>query len=337
MHEHGFLLGKFYPPTLGHIHLITEAAKRCKYLTVIVASQLEDIEDYLPGPIRYKILCEYFEGYPNIKVIHHHANEPQYPQDHARFWNIWLKIVLTYADPSRMDVVFSSEEYGNKFGELLGIKHECIDLDRKTIPISGTMVRNDIWSKWDYLPQETKRHFIKKIAIMGPESTGKTTMTKKLAEHYSCPSVLEYGREYCEQVKPDLNLTDQCFKNILVRHNANFKNAINRCDENIIICDTEHITTKIFYDMYVTTPHQIDLDLIPVEEVDLRLVLYPDNVPVQDGTRKFLDTRMAHMNVIVNTLNERGLPFKVIMGDYDHKFEQCKKHIEDLFFHSITK
>jgi HTH-type transcriptional repressor of NAD biosynthesis genes len=333
MHNKGFLIGKFYPFHLGHVHLITEAAKRCNHLTVIVCTQLEDVEDFLPGPARYQMMAEYFRGYHNITVIHHHANEPQYPQEHPKFWNIWLKIVLTYTDPRGIDVVFSSEEYGNVFGERLGIAHECIDIDRKAVNISGTLCRENIWQNWSYLPQVTKRAFIKKVAIMGPESAGKTTLTKRLGHYFSCPTVMEYGREYCELVKPDLELTDHCFKLILERHDAAFKLALSQTDHRLIITDTEHITTKIFHDMYVKTPHLVDLDLIETEEVDMRIVLYPDNEPTQDGTRKFIDqdVRMHHTNIIINTLNQRGLPFKILVGDYEQKFKESVRIIDSLF------
>ena len=41
---------------------------------------------------------------------------------------------------------------------------------------------------------------MKKIVIIGPESTGKTTITQQLAAHFQCPMVEEYARWYIDQL-----------------------------------------------------------------------------------------------------------------------------------------
>lgn len=45
-----------------------------------------------------------------------------------------------------------------------------------------------------------KENGVKKIVIIGPESTGKTTLTNALAKHFNCPSVNEYAREYIDKL-----------------------------------------------------------------------------------------------------------------------------------------
>ena len=45
-----------------------------------------------------------------------------------------------------------------------------------------------------------KKNRMKKIVIIGPESTGKTTLTKSLAKHYNCQFVTEYAREYIDNL-----------------------------------------------------------------------------------------------------------------------------------------
>lgn len=327
MYDSGFLIGKFFPPHLGHCYLIEEASKRCENLTVIVCTLLEDKEPFISGKQRYKILKERFVTHKNITIKWHEGDEPQYPEEHPLFWNIWLKIILKYINAYKNDVVFSSEKYGDKFGELLGIKHECIDLKRETINISGTEIRYNIQKNWDFLPQETKRYFIKRIAFMGPESCWKSTLTKKLAEYFECEYVPEYGRTYIENGN---TLTENGFKDIIRGHNADLQCKINTTHKPLILLDTEDITTKVFYDLYYPHNQMLNLDKIKAKRIDYRIVLYPDNEGIQDGTRENLHQRKEHFELIIKELNKRKVPYKIVYGTMEEKFESCKKIIESL-------
>ena len=331
MNKKGFLLGKFYPFHAGHSYLIEEAAKRCEHLTVFVCCLNEDKEPYISGQKRYESIYEYFKWHKNIKVILHEDDAPQYPEDHPRFWNIWLKIVLTYVDPTKLDVVFSSEEYGNIFSEKLGIKHECIDIKRETVSISGTEVRNNLKDNWNFLPQTTKRNFIKKIAILGPESCGKSTLVKRLSEKFDLPMLEEYGRTYYEE---NNGITSQhSFAEIIERHNTQLIEIKNRTEKPIIISDTDYITTKVFYDLYYPKDQVLDLYRQPMEEYDYRILLYPDNEPFQDGTRQFIskEERISHFNLITQELYKKGLKYLILKGSYDEKFEKCSEIIKKVF------
>src|SRR6478609_1722979 len=286
-YKNGFLLGKFYPFHKGHAYLIEESLKHCEHLTVLVCAMEDDKELFISGPQRYKAMCDYFEGYKNLNLVFHQNNDPQYPEDHPWFWNIWIKIILTNIDPRKTDVVFSSETYGNEIARRLGIHHHCIDLDRSEWPVSGTAVRKDLINKWSLVPQETKRHFIKKVAFIGPESSGKSTISKAIADHLKCSWIEEYGRTFYEKGFP---FDDHAFQCIVKRHNRNVVNALKNTEGDLIISDTEVITTKIFYDLYRSDfdcPHLVDLFSIPVEPFDMRILFTPDTSPVQDGTRRF--------------------------------------------------
>ncbi len=50
---------------------------------------------------------------------------------------------------------------------------------------------------------------IKKIAIVGPESTGKSTISQLLAKYYKVSWVPEYARYYCENLKQPYTLQDE--------------------------------------------------------------------------------------------------------------------------------
>lgn len=315
------------PMTQGHVYLIEESSKRCDHLTVIVCTLLEDKEPFISGKQRFKIMQEYFAAHRNITIKWHEGDEPQYPEEHPRFWNIWLKIVLKHINPYKNDVIFSSEKYGDKFGELLGIAHECIDLKREAVNICATDIRYNLQGNWNFLPQETKRYFIKRIALMGPESCYKSTLTKTLADHFNCEYVEEYGREYVAKNK----LTQQSFKEIIRGHNARFRNVVETTNSPLILLDTENITTKVFYDLYFPNDQILDLDKLKVNRIDYRIVLYPDNEGMQDGTRDNLHRRKEHFDMIIQRLKKEKVPYKIVFGKtIEEKFERCKEIIQSL-------
>src|SRR5258708_4010315 len=116
----GMVLGKFMPPHLGHVYLV-EFARHCvDALTVVVGSLPSEP---IPGELRYQWMRELF---PDVNVVHLTDENPQKPEEHADFWNIWRSSLLRVL-PGRPTYVFAGEEYGARLAEALGarfIPHE---------------------------------------------------------------------------------------------------------------------------------------------------------------------------------------------------------------------
>ena len=83
-----------------------------------------------------------------------------------------------------------------------------------------------------------------KIVILGPESTGKTTLTKSLANHFQAPYVFEYAREYLEaQESKPYELSDL---EAIARGQVNAVQAKMENSPPLIFCDTDLITLHIW-------------------------------------------------------------------------------------------
>lgn len=331
--KHGFLLGKFYPFHLGHAYLIEEALKRCEHLVVLVACLPGDKEDFLEGRERFEAVKEHYQGYKGIEIRFHQDDDPQYPEEHPMFWNVWLKIILMNIDAKQTDIIFSSERYGITISRLLGIEHCMIDLDRKNVEISGTKVREDIFRNWNFLPHSTQKRLMRKVAILGPESSGKSTLAKQLSSHIGCKMLEEYGREFVE--KGGI-CNDRGFQSIAIEHDRRLKRLVEENDKPLIICDTDWITTKVFYDMYKQKGDQtigvpegkLDFDLFSFSEYDVRILLHPGKIgAVQDGTRNFLSERLEHFKKIKEELDRRLIHYYVIDSG-ETAFEESVKVIE---------
>lgn len=331
-YKSGFILGKFCPPTLGHFYLFDSAADLSEKLTILVCVLSKEI---IPGELRYDWIKNYCSKYNHVDVVYVNEDVPQAPEESDDFWSIWVDL-LKRNIPSDVDVFFSSENYGYDVADKLGIIHHPIDIERKKIPISATKIRNNPFEYWDFIPDNVKSYFIKRIAFLGPESTGKTTTSKKIAEHFNTNWVNEYGRYYCEEIKSDLNPDDfidiakgQIELEKIKKDNAN----------KILICDTELITTKIFLDMYCpdcdVSCHDTLNSLIEQQGIyDLYFLMDIDFDGVNDGTRRFLDKRKQHFEVIKSELITRGIDFIVVSGSFEEKEKKIIMEIEKLMKNS---
>lgn len=149
----GFLLGKFMPPHLGHMHLCRTGLARCDALTVLVCSLPGDP---IPGHLRFGWMRDLL---PEARVLHLTEVVPQAPEEHADFWPIWRGIVKRF-HPEPIDVVFASETYGHRLAAEVGAVFEPVDIARRAVPISATMIRADPFAHVAFLPEVVRAHLL---------------------------------------------------------------------------------------------------------------------------------------------------------------------------------
>ena len=185
--KRGLIVGKFYPPHAGHHYLINSGIELCDELTVLVCDRPEHL---IPGKLRANWLRK---EHPNItiRVIKDQLDD----LDSSG----WAKLALKEMNGS-IDIVFTSESYGEPWAKAIGCDHKLIDINRATFPCSGTAVRMNPYSKWEFLSDPVKAYFAFRVCVVGAESTGKTTLSKALAKYFSTKWVPEYGRQYTEKV-----------------------------------------------------------------------------------------------------------------------------------------
>ncbi len=321
-----FLLGKFYPPTKGHCHLIDTASINSEKVYVLMCSLKRET---IPGVLRYNWLKEIYKD-TNVQIIWVEDENPQYPEeDPINFWDIWLNTFKTHL-PEHPDAVFSSEDYGFEIAKRMGIEHHLVDKDRVTIPISATKIRANAFKHWEFIPDNIKPYFVKKIVLLGTESSGKSTMCKRLADYFNTNWVTEYGRYYTECINENLEMQD--FYNIAVGQKSLVKAGVKHANK-LMFCDTELITTKIFSKLYCPKEYINGVSFfdaeIKKENYDLYILLDYNTDFIQDGNRRFGTQRQAHYNTIKDQLDNYGKEFYEVSGvDYDEKFNKIVKLIE---------
>src|SRR6185436_7323172 len=155
------------------------AASQCDKL--IVSMSYTDHDPITPD-LRGYWLNEIFKDNPKISVNvvrDDFVNEALELSERTKIWADFIR--RTYP---RVDIIFSSEEYGDFFAMHLGAEHVVFDLQRNSLPISATAIRSNAIRYWDFIPDIVKPFFVKKICIYGPESTGKTTLAIRLAQKF---------------------------------------------------------------------------------------------------------------------------------------------------------
>ena len=327
-YKSGLVLGKFLPLHRGHCYLINSAANGCEKLTVLACSLKNEP---IPGYLRYnwvKTFCEKsasFEGACERKVIHITEELPQFPEEHPQFWEIWCDLIKKNCPD--IDVIYSSEDYGFELAKRLGITHELVDKERKKHPISGTKIRNNPYDNWDNIYIGARSYFINRIYFLGPESTGKSTTSKLLADKFDVNWVPEYGRILYEEKNGELDLMD--FYQIVIKQREIENKLCERTQDKLIFCDTETITTKVFCELYYPEEcHKLSefFDYHIKKQLENKchfFIMYPKlTEAVQDGTRKFLDyqARTKHYDMIIAELKKWEISHTVLTGD--HKFRE---------------
>ena len=330
----GLVLGKFMPPHNGHLHLINSAAEKCEIVYVMICSLKSEP---INGILRYNWLKTLYDGQDNIKIIHCQDENPQKPDECEStdifYIDYWIKSVYSRIKHRSIDVVFTSEEYGDEFAYYLGVEHVLVDIDRTTFPVSGTKVRENPFTNWNFIPDVVKPYFTKRIVIMGPESTGKSTLIKRLADHYSVDYIEEYGRKYTETIKKGKDLEVEDFFKIATEHNENILENHTNSLNKLLFVDTEAITTKLFGEMYIDGYKDDRIDeIIQFQWFDLYLLMDVDVPWINDGTRDFPNEndRKKHFNMIKSELDRLNKKYVIITGDYDQRFELSKKEVENL-------
>lgn len=318
----GMLLGKFLPPHLGHVYLAEFAHHYVDHLTIVVCSLKREP---IPGELRFRWMRELF---PFDNVVHLTDELPQEPAEHPDFWRLWRE-ALQRVLPGRPDCVFASEDYGAPLAETLGGTFIPVDKARMVTPCSGTAVRTDPLANWDFIPRCVRPYFVKRVCVFGPESTGKSTLARRLADHFKTVMVPEYARTFIEMQQGKVAAADML---TIARGQIASEEALARNARGLLICDTDARATCIWSSVLFNNCPTPLRELADSRKYDLYLLLDVDVPWVGDIVRYLPENRRDFFDRCETELRRSGQPYAIIRGDWEQRFDQARRAIEERIY-----
>jgi NadR type nicotinamide-nucleotide adenylyltransferase len=181
---------------------------------------------------------------------------------------------------------------------------------------------------------------MKKIVIIGPESTGKSTLCEKLATHYQTVWVKEYAREHLLQHGTDYsfeNLLDVA-KGQLAGEEAviNNRNAANLQPSTLnlkpIFIDTDMYVMKVWCEFVFEKCHHWILNRIIERKYDLYLLCNTDAPWVKDELREYPDlvTRQKLYQHYKDIMVNQDVPWIDICGNYEERLQKAIAAVDSL-------
>lgn len=277
------------------------------------------------GELRAKWIKETYNNDNRVEVVH-------CPMDFCdpfdeESWCIWVKTLKGIG--KNISHFVSSEKYGDEIARRCNWIHDICDESRKVVPISGTAIRKDILANWMYLPNSARKSLVKKIAIVGAESTGKTTLCERMSKEFNTQYVPEYGRQYCEY-KDIFSLLARDFVAIVNAQRESEDNFAVKSN-GILFCDTELIVTRAWAKHLIGYEPKEISNL--VNDYDIFAVTNVNNKWVQDGTRVCAqnEIRDAFQNFILSEINRTNQKYITLPNNYDQAFHTLKDLIKTIY------
>ncbi len=318
----GLVVGKFYPPHRGHKFLIDTALAQVDHLDVLICVRAEQ---KISGELRRQWMQEIHP------TAHVRAIDDPGEDDNARFWAEYTIRLLGRAP----DVVFTSENYGDAYARFMGCRHVLVDHARVNVPVSATAILSNPLQHWQFLEPCVRAYFVKRVSIVGAESTGKTTLARDLATHYHTSWVPEYAREYCEGLQgKGMDLWTYRWRGRefleIARRQQDTENRAAREANHLLICDTDVLATGIWHERYMANRSAEVETLAESNRHDLYLLTDCDLPFVQDGMRDGETIRGWMTERFEHVLAERQLPWIKISGFGAQRKEMAVQAIDRL-------
>ena len=305
----GLVFGKFMPLHRGHQLLIERALAGSDALIVVVYDSSPPGEyPAMPLELRARWIAEL---YPDTEAVvplpdpRRDANDGDDPR-HAELYAEQLAFL------GQFDRVFSGEPKYEHFAHLIAAEHVVVE-EARTVPISGTAIREDVYRHRTWLDPRVYASLIGKIALVGTESTGKTTLAQELARRLDTVWAREYGRELWVEPGGGASFADY-LKIARTQHRR--EEELLRGARRFLFCDTTPWTTLhwCLWMHGVADPRLQDLADRTMSDYTWFLCA-DDFAWVQDGSREMGDGRARRFQEQqVADLEARKVPYVTLEG-----------------------
>jgi NadR type nicotinamide-nucleotide adenylyltransferase len=168
-----------------------------------------------------------------------------------------------------------------------------------------------------------------KIAVTGPESTGKSVLSQQLAEHYHTVWVPEFARLYLLNIGRPYVYADILE---ISKGQVESEKIILSLADKMVISDTELLVTKIWCDVKFGKCHSWIEEQLIRQEYHLYLLMDVD-LPWQfDPMRENPHDRDFLMGKYVEELNRLGFNYRIVSGEGEERLRNAIMHVNEMIF-----
>ncbi len=313
----GLVCGRFAPLHRGHQMLIQFARESVEALTVLVFAPRGEA---IPGAVRVAWIRALF---PDVKVAH----VEDYPDPNAPDFAARFVAACSAWQPAGPRSLFTSDNSGRVAAEALGAKLVYVDPGRVIVPISATKLRADLLGNFDFLAAPARPAFVRRVAVLGAESTGKSTLCRALAERYETAWVPEQARlvaaEHGGELTPDLLLHASQAQ---VAQEAALASEANR----VLFCDTNALQATLWHERLfgASTPTWLT-EHATSDTYDLILLCAPDVPFVGAAERDRPTERAAFHEALARRLAKHPALISIV-GSWDQRLGKARAAIDNL-------
>ena len=181
-----------------------------------------------------------------------------------------------------------------------------------------------------------------KVVILGPESTGKSTLSKMLAEHYQTLYCAEYAREYLMTNGKEYTYDDllSIAKGQVAAEDA-YTLQVQKLEaqdegisahQSILFVDTDMYVMKVWCEFVFSKCHPYILEQLFTRKYDLYLLCNIDLPWEQDELREYpdLETREKLYGIYKKLLVDQAVPWVEISGDYNQRLEKAVEAVDKM-------
>ena len=185
---------------------------------------------------------------------------------------------------------------------------------------------------------------IKKVVIIGPESTGKSTLCQELAEHYQTIWCPEYAREYL--LKHGMNYTyddlltiakeqiglEEKYESEVQNHVAADNSPLTTHHSPLLFLDTNMYVMKVWCEFVFGKCHPFILDEIKKRKYDLYLLCNVDLPWVKDELREYpdLEKRQKLYSIYKDIMVNQTVAWEEISGNYQERLQKGVSAVDRL-------
>ncbi|PTX60006.1 NadR type nicotinamide-nucleotide adenylyltransferase [Kordia periserrulae] len=171
-----------------------------------------------------------------------------------------------------------------------------------------------------------------KIVIVGPESSGKTTLAKQLAAHYKAAFVPEFARIYAEEKQQKGEILTE--NDVMPIAKGQLRLECEASGSAMMICDTNILSTLTYARIYYPTFKSKTLEkYVEKSTANFYFLTYIDTPWIADSIRDLPYKRETSFLEFQQTLKTYNQPYVLLKGDAETRFQKAVATINKLLQH----